>query len=439
MPNVNKNIKYLEYLLIFLLTSYLYLSNIDEITHHGDESTWITTSVYFDALIKGNINSPIWDPHFLTLTTPPVTRYIIGISRKLNDIGPEKVNKRWDFSKDKKTNIKLGSMPTPELLRTARIPMVIMSILSMFLLFYITRKYMGILVSYTLFILLVSNNYLEMQLLRAMSESPILHFIILVNLLLYITARLWISYDKPIFKNKKKLITLILSFLLIGIMIGTAGGIKLNGFALLGVSILLYLLLLFFSNHLNNISIKARILLLSCIFGILSFTSFSTFIAMNPFLYKNSINRSVALFKWRIHEMGNQTRNSHSANLTRLSFTNRVLTVSNNILNKYSSISFKGASLLNFVLFLTGFIIVVRKSMEFLKGNKSNLSYLVLLLSCIIVAGPSLLTPLNWDRYFYLPVIFSTILISIGIAEILRFIYKNYMFQKLTIPRHGRS
>jgi len=439
MPKVNKNIKYLEYLLIFLLTSYLYLSKIEQIKFHGDESTWITTSLYFDVLTKGNINSPIWGPGYWTLTQPPVTRYIIGISRKLNDSGQEKLNKIWNFELDKETNIKKGSMPSPDLLRIARTPMVIMTILSIFLLFYCTRKYIGILTAYILYILIIFNDYLATHLSRAMSESPLLFFIILVIFLLYITVRLWISYDQPIFKNKRNLITLILSFSLIGIMIGTAGGIKLNGFALLGVSIILYLLLLFFSKYLNNISTKAKILFLSCIFGILSFTSLSTFIASNPFLYKNTLDRSVALFKWRIHEMRNQTRDSHSANLTRLSFTNRVLKVSDNILNKYSSISFKGASLLNFLLFLTGFIIVVRKSMEFLKGNKSNLCYLILLLTLIIVAGPSLLTPLDWGRYFYLPVFFSTILISIGIAEALRFIYKNDRIQKLTILHHGRS
>jgi len=303
MPSVNKYIKYLEFFFIFLLTSYLYLSKIDQIKFHPDESTWIRTSLYFDELTKGNISSPIWDPGYWTLTTPPVTRYIIGISRKLNDIGPEKLNKVWDFSKDKKTNIQLGAMPNPELLKIARTPMTIMAIFSILLVFYCTRKYMGILASYTLFILIISNNYFTLHLSRAMSESPLLLFIILVMILLYFTARLWISYDKPIFKNKKYLITLILSFSLIGIMIGTAGGIKLNGFALLGVSILLYLLLLFFSNYLNNISIKIKILLLSCIFGILSFTSLSTFIASNPFLYKNTLDRSVALFKWRIHEM----------------------------------------------------------------------------------------------------------------------------------------
>ncbi len=417
----------------------MYLSKIDQIKFHGDESTWITTSLYFDELTKGNINSPIWDPGYWTLTQPPVTRYIIGISRKLKDMGPEKVNKPWDWTKDKETNIQLGAMPSPKLLKIARTPMTIMAIFSILLVFYCTRKYMGILVSYTLFILIISNNYFTLHLSRAMSESPLLFFIILVIFLLYITVRLWISYDQPIFKNKKNLITLILSFSLIGIMIGTAGGIKLNGFALLGVSILLYVLLLFFSNYLNNISIKIKILLLSCIFGILSFTSLSTFIASNPFLYKNTVDRSVALFKWRIHEMRSQTRKSHSANLTRLSFTNRVLRVGNNIFNKYSSISFKGASLLNFSLFLTGFIIVVKKSMEFLKGNKSNLCYLILLLTLIIVAGPSLLTPLDWGRYFYLPVFFSTILISIGIAEILRFVYMNSRIQNLTILHHGRS
>jgi len=438
MPKVNKNIKYLEFFFIILLTSYLYLSKIDEIKFHGDESSWITGSIYFDELIKGNVHSSIWNPRFWTLTTPPVTRYIIGISRKLNDSGQEKLNKIWNFELDKETNIKKGSMPSPDLLRIARTPMVIMAILSIFLLFYCTRKYIGILTAYILYILVISNDYLATQLSRAMSESPLLLFIILVMILLYFTTRLFISNDIPILKDKKKAM-LTLSLVLSGILIGTAGGIKLNGFALLGVGIMLYALLLFFSDYLKNISIKARILILSCVFGILTIASFSTFIASNPLLYKNTINRSVALFKWRIHEMRNQTRNSHSANLTRLSFTNRVLKVSDNILNKYSSISFKGASLLNFLLFLTGFIIVVRKSMEFLKGNKSNLCYLILLLTLIIVAGPSLLTPLDWDRYFYLPVFFSTILISIGIAEILRFIYMNGRIQNLTILHHGRS
>jgi hypothetical protein len=235
------------------------------------------------------------------------------------------------------------------------------------------------------------------------------------------------------------LITSILIFISIGAITGTAGGVKLNGFSLLGVSIIIFVILLFLSLYLITISIKTRILLLSCIFGIICFTSFSTFIASNPFFYKNSIERSVALFKWRLHEMRYQTKIYPNADLTKLSFTNRVLKVSNNILNKYSSISFKGSSFVNFLLSLTGFIIVVRKSRYFLSGDKSNLPYFVLLVSGIIVAGPSLLSPLDWDRYFYLPVIFSTILISICIAEILRFIYKNNKFQKLTIPARAHS
>lgn len=110
-----KSFRYFEYYIILLLTSYCYLSNIDKIKFHPDESPWISTSFYFDELAKGNIHSPIWDPGYWTLTQPPVTRYIIGISRKLNDLGPEKINKLWDFSKDNKTNIKLGAKPIPEL------------------------------------------------------------------------------------------------------------------------------------------------------------------------------------------------------------------------------------------------------------------------------------------------------------------------------------
>ena len=439
MPTIEKNIKYLEYLLIILLTSYLYLPKIDLIKFHPDESTWITTSLYFDEFIKGNTDSPIWDPGYWTLTQPPVTRYIIGIARKLKGIGPEGVNKPWDYRLDGETNIQNGAMPSPELLTTARTPMVIMAILSIFLLFYGTRKHFGILTAYLLFILIAFNNYLTTQLSRAMSESPLLLFIILVIFMLFLAVRYVISNSKPITNNKNRFIALSPIIALNGIMIGITAGIKLNGFALLGVVMILFVVLLFFSAYLKNLTIKFSLLLITCLFFVLSSASFSTFISYNPFLYNNTFERTVALFKWRLHEMKNQANESESTDLTRVNFTKRAAIVGNNIFNKYSTISFKAAFILNMVLSTVGFIFALNKSAQFLRGSTGNLAFLLLVLSFIFLAGPSLLTPLDWDRYFYLPVIFTTVFIAIGTAELFKFIYYKLNLDNFTTPARAHS
>lgn len=317
--------------------------------------------------------------------------------------------------------------------------MIIIAVLSVLLLFYSTRKYFGILAAYILFILIISNNYIQNQLSRAMSESPLLLFIILVIILLFVAARFLISNNKPVLENKKKLIIQTLLILFTGIMIGITGGIKLNGFALLGVGIILFTLLLFFSTYLKTFTIKLKILLLTCTIVILILASFSTFISYNPFLYNNTVERTAAIFKWRIHEMKIQTSKSESADLTRINLSERIIVVTNNVFNKYSTISFKGAFILNLTLFLFGFILALKNSLQFLNGSKGNLAHLILIISSIVVAGPSLLTPLNWDRYFYLPVIFSTIFISIGISQILRFIYVKYVLQQFTTRLHAHS
>ncbi|HSG32293.1 MAG TPA: hypothetical protein VLB82_12210 [Thermodesulfobacteriota bacterium] len=439
MLTIKKYIKYLEYLLIILITSYLYLSNIELIKFHPDESQWITTSIYFDALIDGNTQSEIWEPGYWTLTQPPVTRYIIGFARKLSGFGTDQINNPWNFSLDRQTNIAQGALPKPELLKTARTPMTVMAVLSIFLLFYIARKYFGVLSAYILFILLISNNYLAIHLTRALSESALLFFIIVVTILIYIASRILISENNPIRENKTRLIFLLIIMTSIGVIIGITGGIKLNGFALLGVGTVLFTIILFFSAYLTNVVIKIKILILAFIVMVLTITSFSTFISYNPFLYNNTIDRTVAIFKWRIHESTNQRKNNNKADLTEKGIVQRTKIVTSNIFNKYSTLTFKSAIIFNIGLFLVGVVLSLKKSVYFIKGNKKYLPYLILILTSIIVSGPLLLTPLNWDRYFYLPVIFSTIFISVGISLILKFIYIKYVLQQFTTHPHAHS
>jgi hypothetical protein len=46
----------------------------------------------------------------------------------------------------------------------------------------------------------------------------------------------------------------------------------------------------------------------------------------------------------------------------------------------------------------------------------------VLLLFVVATATPALLTPLDWDRYYLLPLFFSTALIAAGLTWPARFI-----------------
>lgn len=121
--------------------------------------------------------------------------------------------------------------------------MSIMAILSILLIFYFSREYLGILLSYISYVMIISNDYFVLQLSRAMSESPLLFFIILVMLLLVILAKLLLTLDQSVFKNYKKLTKLIIYSILIGFITGLAGATKLNGFSLFGVSIFLLVIL----------------------------------------------------------------------------------------------------------------------------------------------------------------------------------------------------
>ena len=245
-------LKIIEYILVSLLTTFIYLYNIDKVRFHPDESQWISTSLYFDAFIEGNIDSKIWEPSYWTLTQPPITKYIIGISRNLNNSGLDKMNKPWDFRVDKDTNELRGAMPDTCLLRIARLPMVIMAILSIILIFYITREYMGILISYTTFLLLLLNPLINASLTRAMSEAPLLFFIILMILFLYYTGQQLIFINKLKLNNIKQLIKITTISMLAGLVAGFAGATKLSGFSIIFITFLFPIIIFFLSTYLKK-------------------------------------------------------------------------------------------------------------------------------------------------------------------------------------------
>src|SRR5258706_14414538 len=74
-------VKYLELILVTGVLAFVYLSNLNKVEFHQDESEWIGTSGVFESYLRRGFKSPVWNVSYATLTQPPITRYVIRLSR----------------------------------------------------------------------------------------------------------------------------------------------------------------------------------------------------------------------------------------------------------------------------------------------------------------------------------------------------------------------
>lgn len=88
--------------------------------------------------------------------------------------------------------------------------------------------------------------------------------------------------------------------------------------------------------------------------------------------------------------------------------------------------------MLNISLFLVGLFILIKSAINYLTFKDDNPISLVFFAVSITACLPMLMTPLDWDRYYLLPVFFSTIVISVGIGwlTVLGFRAINCLLQK---------
>lgn len=103
----------------------------------------------------------------------------------------------------------------------------------------------------------------------------------------------------------------------------------------------------------------------------------------------------------------------------------RLKVITKRIFQSYASISFIGSWVINLFFFIMGFKYILIKSIKNLKNKNINDLSLVFFIVGITSSMPALITPLDWDRYYLLPIFFSTIFIAVGIWTVLRFVLSN--------------
>jgi hypothetical protein len=83
----------------------------------------------------------------------------------------------------------------------------------------------------------------------------------------------------------------------------------------------------------------------------------------------------------------------------------------------------------NFALASFGIIHSIRRAW---RNTNSSRAYRLVLLGTVFCAGPMLLTPFDWERYYMFPIFFTCLFLSIGIAQAI--------FHVTTfLPRNGLS
>lgn len=201
------------------------IADVQNVPFHPDEATYIYMSQDFDTLfLQGNLRGVAWDarndahnpgPDYHRLLNAPLARYAAGLGRLVAGF-VDALPVDWDWSLDWSANTDAGALPSPGLLRAARLPAAMLVALAPGLIFLIGQKIDGPGLGVTAAVLYAANGYVHLHGRRAMSEGLLIFFVCLA----FYAALRWRT--KPI---------------IVGALVAVASAAKLTGLLMLPVSL----------------------------------------------------------------------------------------------------------------------------------------------------------------------------------------------------------
>jgi len=398
-----------ELFAITLITGALFVSNLNSVPFHGDESTWIAFSDHYEDYLKGDFSQTSWPMDYWAATMPTMPFYFIGVGRQLGGYGVSDLNSNWNWGESPEVNKAKGQMPSPGLLWWSRLPMAVLGILGTPILFLFTAKLGGRLAGYIVVILHITNSYILTTLSRAMSESSLVFWTLIALVSCAFSVREWQKADRVEPTSAKTHWRALVGLVVVGIAAGLAGESKLNGltFVAVGVSVV-GLIVIVLPNQWKS---KSRWVLTSIAVGGLLLATGLTFLLVDPVFFHSPWRRIPDVFIERVQVFVD------AATMDPASVVNgdfgRVLY---RVFGTYAALPLGQFWILSLFLALIGLLYVARQSWRLVQTERRLDTNALLLLAALFVAGPALLTPIDWDRYFILPVIFATIFIGIALG-----------------------
>ena len=433
-----RSLRLLEVAIVAAVLGKFYFHDLAAVDFHGDESHWIATSCFFEALLDPDFSEPewlsmsgipdtfpmsdwlaatlapgassthVWSAHYWTLTQPMVSRYMIALGRIAGGYGVADLNIPWDFDTTDARNVRTGAMPSSGLLWSSRAMMALLSIISGLLLFLLVRRCAGAIAGYTFVGLYVGSEYLLTHLRRAMSEAP----------LLFCTTLALLCAARALTIAPRRLGRAIAWLLLMGVCAGLAGAAKLNGLAL-GFAAVVSCFVVAIRHRGPEVK-RWRVAFLAAL--LVTVITAGVFILVNPFLYPQPLLRTIALVLFRRYEMTGQATNPQWRIPDLFA---RLYIVPRRVFADYPAVH---VIFFNELLTVLGLYVLARGAWQWLagKGNAASSTItnagtgVAILLVGAVTALPPLLTPLDWDRYYMYPVLFVSVSVAVSLGWIAR-------------------
>jgi len=394
--------------LAYLLVASAYLPGIwTNPRHEGDEATWITASRYLEQYLTARFEPRVWEQELWRTNQAPLTIFVIGVGRRVGGYSSDELNKPWNYRVSVEQNAAAGRRPSDPLVAWARLPMALLAIAAICVAHQVVRVCAGDLAGFFWLVLCVCSAYLRLHLVRAMCEAPLVA-VCVVGLALF--ARALALAARPDSSPRRALL-LVLGC---GLVSGLAASAKLNGLALAGAGLVLVGLVA----TTLWVRLRRRVLFLLGALALLAVGTALPLLALNPYLWPAPLARATSLFDTRLAMMARQM--AGYSHLTITTLAQRLSVVPTRVLQTYAAIShaddWPSVLWINLVLLIVGLVALVRSAYGALLRRQASPGALAILLVGGAASLPPLFTPLDWNRYYMLPVFFTTMVIAIGLA-----------------------
>ena len=381
-----------ERLAVLLAITAAMFAGLSAVRFHPDESHWIGLSAPFEAFFTGRVLDPIWQTREDRYITAPMTFYVVGAARRLGGWTPDALNAPYDFNRSHSQNLAEGRVPVPGLLEWSRRGVTATAVIGLYVSFVVFARAAGRPAAYVWLVLVLASPYFREALRRAMNEGVLLAALALV---IWAAFRLLAELDRPRAEWRQWRLAGWLVFA--GGAAGLAAQTKLNG-AIAGFGVLAVMVMAAERYQLSARR-RARYLVLGAV--ILAGSETAVFFASNPTLWPYPPREIVRVVRERRQLMTAQTMRAGDAVLRTVSDRARVIPA--RVFHDYALVRNPWAGAL---LAFAGSVITLGQVRRWLSRQNDNHAIVALAVVGAVVSAPAFLTPLDWSRYYLLPVYF---------------------------------
>jgi len=478
---------------VFAVAAWTMLGQAARVGYNTDEGQFVATAGYFDVVfLHGQLAGPPWEETYWTLTQPPVTRYILGAAIHLsgNPVPRLDLEHRIEearsptreryldpaYFRDERrlAEARRVDRPPPEVLQAGRTPMALLGAGAVLLLFLIARTLSGVVGGLVAAVGLLAAP-LALQLMpRAHAEAPLV-FLTLLGLYVAIQAARAASTSPTVASAVGANSTVVLSAAkdltnqparsgrsfaalrttgvspylvlgaLAGVVTGLAGATKLPAvlaMAALGAFAGWAIILSRLPDRTNLAGAPAARAAADQTWrwaALAAALSLVVFVGVNPFMWPNPVQRTLAMLQFRQQEVvGQRALNEELAVPDHLP-TRVGLLLSETFVTQMPVARRTGVPL-EAALAVVGTIALARRALATRdRGGLVGPAALTLAVVLAFLAGTAPNLAIDWDRYYLPTLSLGLLLVGVGANLLVGTIGRAWRRSRPTAPRSDRS